>query len=313
LKILITGGTGFIGSHLTQFLKKDNDITIYDVKKPIEKDVKFILGDILDEQKILQSFQDFDAIIHLAATVGVKNTETNPVLTLNTNILGTKNILEACKKHNIKKMILASSSEIYGEPRKVPIDETQTPIPITTYGISKLASEEYLKSYAKTCGFNYSILRFFNVVGPKQSSRFVLPEFIKNALNNKPLVIHGNGLQIRAFCHIADICQGIEKSICKGDGEIFNIGNDLEPITIENLAKKVISVLNSQSTIKYISFEKSGRNREQEIMTRIPSIQKAKKILSYQPEHNLKEIINSIAEQQNIVDFEDDSQSIQDT
>jgi len=313
LKILITGGTGFIGSHLTQFLKKDNDITIYDVKKPIEKDVKFILGDILDEQKILQSFQDFDAIIHLAATVGVKNTETNPVLTLNTNILGTKNILEACKKHNIKKVILASSSEIYGEPRKVPIDETQTPIPITTYGISKLASEEYLKSYAKTCGFNYSILRFFNVVGPKQSSRFVLPEFIKNALNNKPLVIHGNGLQIRAFCHIADICQGIEKSICKGDGEIFNIGNDLEPITIENLAKKVISVLNSQSTIKYISFEKSGRNREQEIMTRIPSIQKAKKILSYRPEHNLKEIINSIAEQQNIVDFEDDSQSIQDT
>ncbi len=313
MKILITGGTGFIGSHLTQFLKKDNDITIYDVKKPIEKDVKFILGDILDEQKILQSFQDFDAIIHLAATVGVKNTETNPVLTLNTNILGTKNILEACKKHNIKKVILASSSEIYGEPRKVPIDETQTPIPITTYGISKLASEEYLKSYAKTCGFNYSILRFFNVVGPKQSSRFVLPEFIKNALNNKPLVIHGNGLQIRAFCHIADICQGIEKSICKGDGEIFNIGNDLEPITIENLAKKVISVLNSQSTIKYISFEKSGRNREQEIMTRIPSIQKAKKILSYRPEHNLKEIINSIAEQQNIVDFEDDSQSIQDT
>ena len=313
MKILITGGTGFIGSHLTQFLKKDNDITIYDVKKPIEKDVKFILGDILDEQKILQSFQDFDAIIHLAATVGVKNTETNPVLTLNTNILGTKNILEACKKHNIKKMIFASSSEIYGEPRKVPIDEIQTPIPITTYGISKLASEEYLKSYAKTCGFNYSILRFFNVVGPKQSSRFVLPEFIKNALNNKPLVIHGNGLQIRAFCHIADICQGIEKSICKGDGEIFNIGNDLEPITIENLAKKVISVLNSQSTIKYISFEKSGRNREQEIMTRIPSIQKAKKILSYQPEHNLKEIINSIAEQQNIVDFEDDSQSIQDT
>ena len=313
MKILITGGTGFIGSHLTQFLKKDNDITIYDVKKPIEKDVKFILGDILDEQKILQSFQDFDAIIHLAATVGVKNTETNPVLTLNTNILGTKNILEACKKHNIKKVILASSSEIYGEPRKVPIDEIQTPIPITTYGISKLASEEYLKSYAKTCGFNYSILRFFNVVGPKQSSRFVLPEFIKNALNNKPLVIHGNGLQIRAFCHIADICQGIEKSICKGDGEIFNIGNDLEPITIENLAKKVISVLNSQSTIKYISFEKSGRNREQEIMTRTPSIQKAKKILSYQPEHNLKEIINSIAEQQNIVDFEDDSQSIQDT
>ena len=313
MKILITGGTGFIGSHLTQFLKKDHDVTIYDIKKPIEKDVKFILGDIIDGQKILQSFQDFDTVIHLAAAVGVENTETNPILTLNTNILGTKNILEACKKSNIKKVILASSSEVYGEPKKVPIDETQTPIPITTYGISKLASEEYLKSYAKTCGFSYSILRFFNVVGPKQSPRFVLPEFINNALNNKPLIIHGNGLQIRAFCHITDICQGIEKSISKGDGEIFNIGNDLEPISIENLAKKVISVLNSQSIIKYISFEKSGRNREQEIMTRIPSIQKAKKILSYEPKNNLKQIIISIVEQLNIVDFEDGSQSIQDT
>ena len=313
LKILITGGSGFIGSHLTRFLKKDHDITIYDVKKPIEEDVQFILGDVANEQKILETFQDFDTIIHLAAAVGVENTETNPVLTLNTNILGTKNILEACKKNNVKKVILASSSEVYGEPKKVPIDETQTPIPITTYGISKLASEEYLKSYAKACDFKYSILRFFNVVGPKQSSRFVLPEFVNNALNNKPLVIHGNGLQIRAFCHIADICQGIEKSISKGDNEIFNIGNDLEPITIEDLAKKVISVLNSQSTIKYISFEKSGRNREQEIMTRIPSIQKAKKILSYEPKNNLKQIIISIVEQLNIVDFEDDSQSIQDT
>jgi len=296
LKILITGGTGFIGSHLTRFLKNKHEITIYDVKKPIDEDVEFILGDITDDQKILQSFQDFDIIIHLAAAVGVGITETDPIWTLNTNILGTKNILESCKKNNIKKVILASSSEVYGEPKKVPIDETQTPMPITTYGISKLACEEYLKSYAKTYGFNYSVLRFFNVVGPKQSSRFVMPEFVNNALNNKPLVIHGDGLQIRAFCHIEDVCQGIEKSISKGDDDTFNVGNDLEPISIENLAKKVISVLNSQSTIKYVSFEKSGRNREREIMTRIPSIQKAKKILSYEPKNSLTQIIHSIAD-----------------
>ena len=296
MKILITGGTGFIGSHLTRFLKNKHEITIYDVKKPIDDDVEFILGDITDEQKILQSFQGFDIIIHLAAAVGVGITETDPIWTLNTNILGTKNILESCKKNNIKKVILASSSEVYGEPKKVPIDETQTPMPITTYGISKLACEEYLKSYAKTYGFNYSVLRFFNVVGPKQSLRFVMPEFVNNALNNKPLIIHGDGLQIRAFCHIEDVCQGIEKSLSKGDGYTLNVGNDLEPISIENLAKKVISVLNSQSTIEYISFEKSGRNREREIMTRIPNIQKAKKILSYEPKNNLTQIIQSIAD-----------------
>ena len=296
MKILITGGSGFIGSHLTRFLKKDHDITIYDIKKPIEEDVKFILGDVTDEQKILKSFKGFDIIIHLAAVVGVGITESDPPSTLNINILGTKNILEACKKNGVKKVILASSSEVYGEPKKVPIDETQIPIPITTYGISKLACEEYLKSYAKTYGFSYSILRFFNVVGPQQSSSFVIPEFVNNALKNKPLIIHGDGLQIRAFCHIADVCQGIEKSISKGDYETINIGNDLEPISVENLAKKIITILNSQSTLKYIPFEKSGRNRKQEIMTRIPSIQKAKRILSYEPKNNLMQIINSIAD-----------------
>ena len=180
--------------------------------------------------------------------VGVGITETDPIWTLNTNILGTKNILESCKKNNIKKVILASSSEVYGEPKKVPIDETQTPMPITTYGISKLACEEYLKSYAKTYGFDYSVLRFFNVVGPKQSSRFVMPEFVNNALNNKPLVIHGDGLQIRAFCHIEDVCQGIEKSLSKGDGDTLNVGNDLEPI----------SCIEDPSCIGYVSIVTIG-------------------------------------------------------
>ena len=297
MKVLITGGSGFIGLHLCQYLKKDHDVTVYDIKNPSDNDLTFILGDINNDKKLLQACHGIDVVIHLAASVGVKATEEDPITTLNTNIIGTKNVLEACAKNSIKKVILASSSEVYGEPKIIPIDESQIPMPITSYGISKLASEEYLKSFAKTYGFKYSILRFFNVIGQRQATSFVFPEFVNNALKNNHITIHGNGLQIRAFCHVDDICQGIKKVISNGDNETFNLGNDSEPISIENLAKKIIVILNSESSIRYIPFEKSGRNRNIEIMSRVPNIQKAKKLLSFEPKMDLQNSIRNIAQQ----------------
>jgi len=295
--ILITGGSGFIGLHLSRYLKKEYDVTAYDIKDPGDNDIEFILGDVNDKEKLLQACQGIDVVIHLAAVVGVKNTEDDPVTTLNTNIIGTKNILEACAKNNVKKVILASSSEVYGEPKILPIDESHIPMPVTSYGISKLASEEYVKSYAKMHNFKYSILRFFNVIGQGQALDFVFPEFINSALKNEHITIHGSGLQIRAFCHVDDICQGVKKVIPTGHNEIFNIGNDSEPISIENLAKKIITVLNSQSNIRHISFEKSDRNRNIEIMSRVPNIQKAKKLLAFEPKIDLENAIQNIAKQ----------------
>ena len=295
--ILITGGSGFIGLHISQYLKKDYDITVYDIKNPGDNDIEFILGDINDGKKLLQACHGIDIVIHLAAVVGVKNTEDDPITTLNTNIIGTKNVLEACARNNVKKVILASSSEVYGEPKILPIDESHIPMPVTAYGISKLASEEYLKSYAKMYDFKYSILRFFNVIGQGQAVDFVFPEFINSALKNEHITIHGSGLQIRAFCHVDDICQGIKKVIPRSDNETFNLGNDSEPISIENLAKKIITVLNSQSSIRYIPFEKSDRNRNIEIMSRVPNIQKAKKLLSFEPKMDLENSIRNVAKQ----------------
>ena len=295
MKILITGGSGFIGLRLYKLLKNKFHVTIFDIRQPVESEVNFISGSIHDDQKLSESIQGKDIVIHLAAAVGVKNTETNPITTLDTNIIGTKKILENCAKHKIKKIIFSSSSEVYGEPKKIPTDELQTPIPITTYGISKLAGEEYVKTFAKTYNFKYSILRFFNAVGPGQSLQFVLSEFINNALNDKPISIHGTGLQIRAFCHVDDICQGIENSISKGDNELFNIGNDSEPISIENLAKKVKRILNSKSEIKFIPFNISGRSRKVEILSRVPNINKAKKLLSYEPQFDLERSVRSIS------------------
>ena len=169
MKILITGGSGFIGLRLYKLLKNKFHVTIFDIRQPVESEVNFISGSIHDDQKLSESIQGKDIVIHLAAAVGVKNTETNPITTLDTNIIGTKKILENCAKHKIKKIIFSSSSEVYGEPKKIPTDELQTPTPITIYGISKLTAEEYVKTFAKTYNFKYSILRFFNAVGPGQS------------------------------------------------------------------------------------------------------------------------------------------------
>ena len=293
--ILISGGSGFIGSHLSQLLKDTYDVSVFDIKTPLNN-VKFIQGTIEDKEQILNAVKDQDIIIHLAASVGVKNTEDDPIQTMNTNLLGTKNLLDACSKTDIKKIIFSSSSEVYGEPKKIPIDESQIPIPVTTYGISKLAAEEYVKIFSEKFDFKYTILRFFNAIGKNQAENFVLTEFINNAKNNKPIIIHGSGLQIRAFCDIKDICQGVTKSIDSGDNEIINIGNDMEPISIENLAKKIIELLDSKSTIKYIPFAESGRHRKVEILSRVPNIKKAKQLLSYEPIYDLKHSIGQISD-----------------
>tara|TARA_B100000745_G_scaffold109860_1_gene70497 strand:- start:163 stop:1062 length:900 start_codon:yes stop_codon:yes gene_type:complete len=293
LRIGITGGSGFIGTHIANVLKSKYEVVIFDRLKPKIEDIEFIKGNIIDDS-IQKAFEDCDVVIHLAAAVGVKITEEDPILTLNTNILGTKNVLEACKSNNVKKIILASSSEVYGEPLKIPIEESDPAIPITSYGISKIAAEEYVKAYAVSFGLKYTILRFFNVYGPGQSKDFVIPEFVSNASKNNPILIHGSGSQIRSFCHISDISNGVSLSIEKGDNEIINIGNANEPITISELAKKIIGITNSKSSIQFVPFTDSNRRRQKEIINRIPSIKKAESMLSYKPKISLNDGISML-------------------
>lgn len=293
MKIGITGGSGFIGTNVVNVLKTKYEVVVFDRVKPKIEDIEFIKGDIIDDS-IKKAFYNCDVVIHLAAAVGVKITEDDPILTLDTNIFGTKNVLEACKSNNVKKIILASSSEVYGEPLKTPIEESDPAIPITNYGVSKLAAEEYVKAYSASFGLKYTILRFFNAYGPEQSKDFVIPEFVSNASKNNPILIHGSGSQIRAFCHVSDIAKGILSAIKKGDNEIINIGNANEPITISELAKKVVSITNSKSSIQFVPFTDSNRKRQKEIINRIPSIKKAERILSYKPEISLNDGIISV-------------------
>jgi len=285
-KILITGGTGFIGSNIANRLKKNNDVTIFDLREPLNHGLKFLKGSINEINDVTNAIHGFDIVIHLAASLGVINTEENPVSTLDTNIFGTRNVLEACKVNKIKKIIFSSSSEIYGEPIKTPIEEKDRPIPITMYGISKLAAEEYIKSYSKNFGLKYTIFRLFNVYGDKQETAWVVPEFVSRAIKNKDIMIHGDGTQIRAFSHVSDVAKAFEFGLEKGNNEIINIGNNTQPITIKDLADKIIRLSKSKSKINFIPFKESKRNRN-EIIVRIPSVEKAKKILDFKPSVSL--------------------------
>ncbi len=273
-------------------LKQEHDVTIFDVKKNMS-DINFIKGDVTNLENVKNSIVNCDLVIHLAAALGVVNVEKDPIQTLNINLGGTKNVLEACRINNIKKIIFSSSSEIYGEPAKIPIKENDPITPITTYGISKLASEEYIKSYSKSYGIQYTIFRLFNVYGAMQDTQWVLPAFVDKAISNKLISIHSDGSQVRAFCYVSDIVDAFQSVLQTANGEIINVGNDSNPISIKELAEKIISLTNSESEIKFIPFEESNRNRT-EIMKRIPDINKAKKILNYSPKITLDEGIKKV-------------------
>ena len=297
MKIIVTGGSGFIGSNVVKYLSKNHEVKIFDFKKPNNLDNEFIQGDITDSKHVINSIKDCDVVIHLAATLGVVNTEANPVLTLDTNLGGTINVLEACKINKIKKIIFSSSSEVYGEPLKIPMDEDDKPIPMTTYGIAKFAAEEYIKAYSKTFGLQYTMFRLFNVYGDQQATDWVLPEFVSKAISNKDIVVHGDGLQTRSFCYVTDISNAFSLTLDKANGQLINIGNNHEPITIKELANKIIELSNSKSPVKFIPFEESKRNRS-EILIRVPNIEKAKKLLNYEPNISLEEGVLKVIKKQ---------------
>ena len=297
MKIIVTGGSGFIGSNVVKYLSKNHEVKIFDFKKPDNLDNEFIQGDITDSKHVINSIKDCDVVIHLAATLGVVNTETNPVLTLDTNLGGTINVLEACKINKIKKIIFSSSSEVYGEPLKIPMDEDDKPIPMTTYGIAKFAAEEYIKAYSKTFGLEYTLFRLFNVYGDQQATDWVLPEFVSKAISNKDIIVHGDGLQTRSFCYVTDISNAFSLTLDKANGQLINIGNNHEPITIKELANKIIELSNSKSSVKFIPFEETKRNRS-EILIRVPNIEKAEKLLDYVPKISLEEGILKVIKKQ---------------
>jgi len=301
-KVLVTGGGGFIGSHMIRFLLKNGfEVRAFDMadqiaKNPPPKKAEVYRGSILDTNDLMNAMKGCDYVIHLAAMLGVKKTEMKRLDCLNVNIRGTTNILDACVRDNIKKIIFASSSEVYGDQEKIPISETNPLNPKSIYAVTKLVGEEYLKAYKKRYDLDYTIVRFFNVYGPRQVAEFVVPRFIKLVMDNKPPTLYGKGDQIRSFCYVDDIVRGTYLALIneKANLEIFNLGNDNEPVSMKDLALKIISVAKKDLEPVFISDEDCDRDRGRDIQKRIPDISKAKKILNYEPKISLSEGISNI-------------------
>jgi len=296
-KIFITGGSGFIGRALIDHLLLNGfKIHCYDLVKfnHSSKHFKFFKGNILEKEKINKAIRGCEIVIHLAASLGVLNTEQNNLECLDSNIFGTKNILEISVKNNIKKFIFASSSEIYGEQKKFPISEKAEPKFKSIYGLSKITAESYVKSFYQKYKMKYNIIRYFNVYGEGQRQDFVISKFTRNIKQNKNLKVYGDGKQIRSFCHVKDAVAGTLEIIRRAKSNTtYNVGNNLEPISMMKLAKKMVKISKKKIVIDKINFKNSDRIQEREIFKRIPDISKIIKDTKYKPKNTLESGIKS--------------------
>jgi len=296
MKVFITGGSGLIGFPLVKhFLDEGHAVTVLDLRKPeIEhKNLEFIKKSVID--RLSGDIKGADLVLHFAAILGVNNSDNRPLETMRVNLEGSVNVFKSAAEAGIKKMIYASSSEVYGEPRELPIREDSVKGPVSTYGVSKLAAEIYAKAYNHEFGTDIRIARFFNVYGPNQSDNFVIPIFIKAAMENKPITIFGDGKQTRCFTYVDDIIDGVVRVIERGKAsEAYNIGNN-HPTTILELAHIIKDVTESNSEIIKAGFGKQTRLKEREIEYRIPDISKMN-ALGWKPKTMIKEGIKKIIE-----------------
>ncbi|MBI4894351.1 MAG: NAD-dependent epimerase/dehydratase family protein [Candidatus Aenigmarchaeota archaeon] len=296
MKVFVTGGSGFIGRHLCWALVREgHSVTVGDVRNPLMNGVDFVPMDITRPETI-PNLRGYNAVVHLAAVLGVANSEKNPMLTLDVNIDGVRNILNSCIEGEVERFLFTSSSEVYGEPARTPIREDDFFNPVSPYGVSKIVGEEYVKVVSKTSGMKYNIFRLFSVYGPGQSPEFVMPRFVQLAMENKTLTVHGDGTQTRAFCYVSDVVDAMLLAIKNPMNEVFNIGNSSEPVTIEKLAKKVIDVTESTSKVEFVKEEDSGRGRKRDIYHRIPDTEKAANMLGFKAKVGLEEGISRLAD-----------------
>lgn len=295
--VLVTGGAGFLGSALTEkLLLKKKKVTVFDnlfrgKRNNFEKNnVNFIYGDICDKNDVTNAVRDIDTIFHFAAIQGTKNFYEIPHTVLKVNVEGTINILNAAINSSVKRVVFASSSEVYGNPMYFPTDEEHPLIipqirnPRYSYAASKIIGESLCLNYARIYGLDIIILRPHNIYGPRMGFDHVIPEFIMRILNNEPFTIQGSGNNTRSFCFISDAIECILLAVSKKTivNEIFNIGNP-EEITINSLASLLIGLTGVSIKPTHIVAPEGGTSR------RFPDISKAKNILGYEPRVPLSE------------------------
>ncbi len=289
MKIMVTGGNGFIGHTLVKHLLNEGyEVKVIDIKpiKFTHPKLEFVRKSVLED--IRWEMRDCEQVYHLAAELGVVNSDKKPLNTLAVNIDGTVNIFRCALETNVKKIVYTSSSEVYGEPRELPIKEESQKSPVSIYGVSKLTAEMYAYGYVKEYGMDINPVRLFNVYGPGQGFEWVVPIFMQKVLNNEQPEIFGDGSQVRCFTYIADVVSGMETVREKGaKGEAYNIAN-IDAITIKELAELIIDVSGKKLKPKIVGFGPQTRAKEREIIKRIPSLEKLK-ALGWHPKISIDE------------------------
>jgi len=313
MRILITGGAGFIGSHLAEYyLKEGHEVYVIDDLstgsieniRPFEHENGFhmITDSVLNESRILELVGICDRVIHLAAAVGVKYILDNPLKSIDTNIKGTELLLRYASKFR-KRILVASTSEVYGKHMHAPLVETDNLIygPPTTwrwsYAASKLIDEYTALAYFRNKNLEVIITRFFNTIGPRQTGRYgmVVPRFIGQATQGKQITVYGDGEQTRTFTYVGDVCRCVaslmeaESSI----GQVVNIGGD-EEISINQLASMIKVLTNSSSEIVHLAYEEVFEKDFEDMKRRVPSLEKLRQLIGFKPETSLEETLKKI-------------------
>jgi len=313
MKFLVTGGAGFIGSHLCDaLLNIGHDVIAFDDLSTGSMEnlksasrhprFKFREGSILSQEVVEDSIRNSDYVIHLAAAVGVEKILKDPLGSLRTNIHGSENVM-LCASELGKPSLIASTSEIYGKNDADALTEDSDRIlgsPLLsrwTYSEAKAIDEAIARYLFETKSWKVKIVRFFNTVGPRQSPAYgmVIPRFVDAALKGDDLVIHGDGTQSRVFCHIKDAIRGLLALIDEKDswGEAFNLGGVGE-ITVRNLAELVVGITNSSSGFKFISYESLRSSGFEDMRRRIPNTEKLQKLTGWRPEFDIKRIVSDM-------------------
>ena len=319
MRVLITGGAGFIGSHLAEaHLENGDEVYIIDDLSTgslknissFQKDERyksrlFVFTDtIFSRDVMLELTGTCEVVYHLAAAVGVRYILENPLESIRINIQGTEKVLELCSKFK-KKVLIASSSEVYGKHLHAPLVESDNIIygPSSkfrwSYAASKLMDEFSTLAYYRTSGLWATITRLFNTVGPRQTGAYgmVLPRFVDQALSNQPLTVYGEGKQTRTFTYVKDVVQAL-MALMQTDaagGEVFNIGG-IEEISMLDLAKRVVLATGSSSTIRLIPYEEAFQKDFEDMQRRVPSIEKIKSLIGFDPKTDLDTIIENVIE-----------------
>jgi UDP-glucose 4-epimerase len=312
MRALITGGAGFIGSHLADALvaRGDSVIILDNMSTGSMANIAHLLGkveihegDIRDKTLVVKLIENSDTVFHMAAALGVKNIMEHTLESIDRNFNGSEIVLHAATQFN-KRLIIASTSEIYGKNPNQPLNEESdrvvgAPQKIRwTYADAKALEEAVAHTLHKTNGLKVTTVRFFNTVGPRQTGRYgmVVPRFIQAALRNDDIIIYDDGSQSRVFCHVEDAIRAVlliadtESTI----GDYFNVGGKGE-VTIRELAEKVISKTNSQSNIKFIPYDEAYPSGFEDMRRRVPDISKIRDAISWEPIHTLDSIVESVS------------------